>query len=410
MKVLTYSDYIVDYGQYGGFDVKLVVQGQSIYTHRLILSAGSRFLKHILKSVDIDEEIATLVLPDHLLAEVKELVDILYNKKAPRPEGVVPQIFKSLGFNDIQPSFPIQDDIDPIKSSIKTLLDDAIKEEMLEDEEIQNYEPDITLEFDQIEEYSDLPDFVQEPKIKKKTRGPGKKWLLKSELSESESGATEVKKKRKKKYQDDEGITEFRCDQCDYVGKCRAYLNTHFAKRHRDRWFHCEYKDCEIKYRVRHQLTDHIRKEHQGRLFYCDKCSYKSKFNDLLKLHIMKHHEGVKFICDRCGYEAANPKSLGYHIKEVHEGKTYPCDKCQFNGKSYSQLWFHQTRVHSNEQFLCEQCTFVASDRGRLRSHVRGVHCEKTEKCDFCDFTTKKIWSLKRHKQSKHKEEVETHC
>ena len=56
------------------------------------------------KSVDIDEEIATLVLPDHLLAEVKELVDILYNKKAPRAEGVVPQIFKSLGFNDIQSS------------------------------------------------------------------------------------------------------------------------------------------------------------------------------------------------------------------------------------------------------------------------------------------------------------------
>jgi len=263
------------------------------------------------------------------------------------------------------------------------MYDEAIKEEMLE-EAMETNEPD----FEPFTENTDLISFEQ---------------------AESDLGAKQVKKKkRKKKYPDDEGITEFRCDQCAYVGKCRTYLNNHFAKHHGNQWFHCEYKDCEVKYRVRGQLKDHMLQKHQGRLFFCDKCSYTSKFSGLLKIHIMKHHEGVRFICDQCGHEAANPKSLGYHIKNIHEGKTYPCGQCEFVAKTYHIMKHHQNRKHPTQHYICDKCTYVGTDRGRFNIHVKDVHGQKIYKCEFCDFATKKAFSLKRHQLSKHKDELRT--
>jgi len=394
MIMKTYSDYIVNYGEYGGFDVKLVVHKECIYAHRLILSAGSNYMKLLLKNVDIDEEPATIMLPDFTFPEVANFVNILYNTQHLNSVGVVPQIFNELAFNDLK----LKGD-DPAKESIQMILDDDIKEEICVDDLLNTELETLSSSEAQYDDW-ETKDFKlkSESRIEKKTRGPGKKKKLKSDLAES----GEKKKRGRKKIYPENG--EYRCNECEYVGKCKRYLDAHINKRHLDVWFNCEYKDCEKRYRSKHYLSGHITKDHKGRLFYCDKCSYKSKFNDLLKLHIMKHHEGVRFICDRCGHEAPNPKSLGYHIKIDHEGLTYPCDKCDFVGKTHNNLWHHKTRTHSTQNYMCDKCTFVAPEKNSLRAHVRTVHCEKSHVCAYCDFSTKKIYSLKRHQFSKHKE------
>jgi len=66
----TYSDYIVDYDKYGGFDVVLVCQNQLFHTHRLLLSAGSSFLSAILKSCGFEDDVVTILLPDFEPAQV----------------------------------------------------------------------------------------------------------------------------------------------------------------------------------------------------------------------------------------------------------------------------------------------------------------------------------------------------
>jgi len=376
----TYSDYIMDYEEYGGFDVHLVVQQKHILTHRLILSAGSNFLKSLIKGVELYDEPVTMILPDISTAEVDHLVNILYNKTSLNPEGSVHQIFTMLGFNDVQPMSLVRDADDPDKSEIKMMLDDAIKEEIMNDES-ECADSGVMLDSAVTDEnfYFD----IKELPVTKKKRG-------------------------RKKIDPATLPKEYRCNDCDYVGKCKTYLQRHRDRTHTDLWFYCQYKDCDNKYRTSYYLTAHITKDHKGRLFFCDKCSYKSKFNDLLKLHIMKHHEGVKFICDQCGHEAANPKSLGYHIKQVHEGLFYPCSECDFTGVTYSSFMHHMNRQHKPKQFLCDQCSFSSGDRGGLNTHVKRVHTEKAYTCHLCDFTTKLKWSLKRHQDSKHKRELET--
>lgn len=245
------------------------------------------------------------MLPDFFLPEVANFVNICTTLSIWTPWEWFPQIFNELASTTLNSKGMI-----PAKESIQMILRRRHQRGNLCWWFIKHRTRNVqfVLKLNMMIGKQRISSSSQNQKFEKKTRGPGKKKKLKSDLAESGE---------KKKIYPENG--EYRCNECEYVGKRKRYLDAHINKRHLDVWFNCEYKDCEKRYRSKHYLSGHITKDHKGRLFYCDKC-YKSKFNDLLKL--LTHHEaprGSRFICDRCG-PRPQPKIQAILLRLITKG------------------------------------------------------------------------------------------
>jgi len=439
----TYSDYIVDYDKYGGFDVVLVCQNQLFHTHRLLLSAGSSFLSAILKSCGFEDDVVTILLPDFEPAQVKELVNILYNRSSLDEVGQVPQLFSDLHFNDVY--MPIREikvecelaESVGTESVLETvLIDTCITEELVKVEA----KDDEASHIQQDENFGELPkkglksanlkkrkEIDSDAPKKKRMRRPKLKTLDESE-SENNSFTCEecrVSGARKnawhflkeenymihmKTHYCIDAKDRFPCDKCKYVSHSMIYLKRHILNHHTDAMIPCKSEGCDQTFKSNYFMQYHFTMKHKDDRFICDSCPYVAKQSGKLKLHQQRKHEGVRFICDKCGHEAVNPDLLKQHIKTVHESIRYPCDKCDYVGLTYSSIKHHEKRRHAAHIFLCEKCSFSCGDRGGLNSHVKRVHTTKIISCAYCEFTTKIEFSLRRHQESKHKREIATIC
>ena len=55
-----------------------------------------------------------------------------------------------------------------------------------------------------------------------------------------------------------------------------------------------------------------------GNMFSCDKCEYKAKWAQKMKLHIDAKHNNVKYSCEICAYSSGYPHHLYTHKKTKH--------------------------------------------------------------------------------------------
>jgi len=445
----TYSDYILDYKKYGGFDVRLVCQKEAVFTHRLILSAGSRFLSSILKCSEFEDEVVTILLPDFEPAQVKEMINILYTNEETSP---VPPIFSDLQFKDVHTTIrdfkkeecesgdesgerkPINLDLaetfplSEVKIEIKIEEDYAMQNEILED--ISKVEHNIGIERNGSSDLVNNQLQTSKKKLlSKKKRRSKNKLLSKKSLKTAQVKETyicdecNIEGNRKSKshfytkrkfflHQKTHYCKDFKdnfpCNECSYVGTTIYCLETHFLNHHSEETYACEEADCERTFKSLQLMKHHIRNFHKG--FMCDRCSYITKSSKQLKLHQQREHDGVKFICDKCGLEAISPPALREHIKTVHEGLRYPCDKCEFVASTKSSFNYHSAKEHRGTQYLCERCSFASPIASTLTSHMKRVHGEAGFKCTLCHFKTRRLFCLKRHTVKIHGEELKNLC
>merc|ERR1712129_597232 len=55
-----------------------------------------------------------------------------------------------------------------------------------------------------------------------------------------------------------------------------------------------------------------------GNVFSCDKCEYRAKWAQKMKLHIDAKHNNVKYSCELCAYSSGYPHHLYTHKKTKH--------------------------------------------------------------------------------------------
>ena len=73
--------------------------------------------------------------------------------------------------------------------------------------------------------------------------------------------------------------------------------------------------------------AQHEQAQHLGLRYSCDKCDYKAKRKDSLKIHVQVKHEGVCYSCEQCDYKTTWKVHLKRHVDAQHLGVRYSCDK-----------------------------------------------------------------------------------
>ena len=60
--------------------------------------------------------------------------------------------------------------------------------------------------------------------------------------------------------------------------------------------------------------------------FLCDQCDYMSPSKTLMKRHMRSVHRNNEFQCDQCTYKSTTKTMLMTHIKSAHRNTSNVCD------------------------------------------------------------------------------------
>jgi len=409
----------LDYNGSCDFDARLVCKNGAIQCHRLVLAAGSKFMKKILEDLEVDE-LVDILLPDFDILDLNQVVNIIYGVSC----DIIPDAFGVLQFDqfekyqisEVKLEFEPVEVLEPMTELL--LPQEEEEEETLyslqsrdKNEELLSWDDDIKKE--------NKPEGKKTKKIRKKTKKlkPAKQGVEpKYSCDHCDFGTmntSSIKRHYANRHPDKEtpkiGKREkkepiqVKCTECEYTSNHQRNIDLHYARIHGTETFPCMDPSCSFTFKTKYALTFHTKIYHSGNMYQCDQCPYKSKFNNCFKIHHQKMHEGVKYICDRCGYQGPNPKLLEDHIKTVHDGFRFKCEHCSFSDPTYRTVWKHKVSSHNIQLHLCDVCSYSTPMLHMLKQHKRRVHVEPKLKCDYCDFLSKTVYNLKRHISNKHK-------
>jgi len=130
--------------------------------------------------------------------------------------------------------------------------------------------------------------------------------------------------------------------------------------------------------------------------------------NNLKMIDVVKKPASVEqsFVCDTCGKTFGSKDSLRGHMRIVHDpqyGK-HKCDKCDKLLATAYQLASHKKAQHEGHNvFPCEQCGKILSSQVNLNMHVKTVHDQiKDFSCPHCDYSVSSSTALSVHVKSAH--------
>lgn len=132
------------------------------------------------------------------------------------------------------------------------------------------------------------------------------------------------------------------------------------------------------------------------------KCDVDPQLEDNLKSFNVVQES---YICDTCGKILGSRTSLNHHMR-VHDpqhGK-HKCDKCdKFLATEY-QLASHKKAQHEgNNVFPCQQCGKILSSQVNLNMHIKTVHDQiKDISCPHCDYSVSTRNAMLIHVKSAH--------
>ncbi|KAL4230128.1 hypothetical protein ACF0H5_010513 [Mactra antiquata] len=244
----------------------------------------------------------------------------------------------------------------------------------------------------------------------KKSKGAKQQKVRKKSkaLSKSPPKSKTVKPKTDKiKNVEPKTDENFKCDQCDYVGKKRDNLREHKGRMHQIK-FNCE--TCNKQFGLHKDLLRHTRYVHTTPSFHCKICDKTYKFNRAYKEHMLSHEENYvkpQFECDLCHKNFSTKYVLTSHIKSEHLGikKSFICPTC---GRSFTQKnsYIMHANVHAGiKPYVCDVCGKAFSYDKSLKEHKYMHDEERRFECSLCDKKFRQKTSLimhqKVHKQAK---------
>ncbi|XP_076288000.1 uncharacterized protein LOC143212765 isoform X3 [Lasioglossum baleicum] len=176
----------------------------------------------------------------------------------------------------------------------------------------------------------------------------------------------------------------FPCATCGFVCRSKHSLQSHFIRKHTDRYEH-QCKFCSKKFKVKGDLTNHVRFHHKERPINCDVCGKLCQNSGSLYVHQKWAHYKPKYECHICKRRMVTQENLDQHLLTQHEKREkIVCAEC---GKTFTKKdsFKRHMAVHTGcKPHSCLICNKPFARRSQLRQHLL-IHTGKRPfVCDIC--------------------------
>jgi len=383
-------------------DLRVVCQDGVLGVSSFIFGALSPFLVNILGGVDDLKECA-LIIPDHNVAELQELLSSLSKQDAfknnlKQTENLVKTLqirnvfLRRKEIKDVsarhKPSSekvveylnpPIQQFLQNIPEFSNIESAELFDPEYLEDIEIEN-EENLSLTI-----HSNDSDLLLAKPAKKKSKSSTKqKDVDKNKCDDkslSNNNENRKRHKKKKKNDKDSKIPIYESEELIY--SCSL---------------------CEEKFMNENQLIFH-KKSHlnleqsQQTCRFCGKY-FKKMFQ--MQNHLRIHTGDKPYVCHTCGKAFNQETTLRTHMR-IHSGlKPFKCEVCNEAFNASNALTAHKLWKHNegNRPFLCSFCSKSFPTKAAVRKHETIHKAEKKHGCTLCEKKFARADHLKSHIRS----------
>lgn len=176
----------------------------------------------------------------------------------------------------------------------------------------------------------------------------------------------------------------FPCGACGFVCRSKHSLQSHFIRKHTDRYEH-QCKFCPKKFKVKGDLTNHVRFHHKEKPINCDVCGKLCQNSGSLYVHQKWAHYKPKYECHICKRRMVTQENLDQHLLTQHEKREkIVCAEC---GKTFTKKdsFKRHMAVHTGcKPHSCLICNKPFARRSQLRQHLL-IHTGKRPfVCDIC--------------------------
>ncbi|XP_076226938.1 uncharacterized protein LOC116432788 isoform X6 [Nomia melanderi] len=176
----------------------------------------------------------------------------------------------------------------------------------------------------------------------------------------------------------------FPCATCGFVCRSKHSLQSHFIRKHTDRYEH-QCKFCSKKFKVKGDLTNHVRFHHKEKPVNCDVCGKLCQNSGSLYVHQKWAHYKPKYECHICKRRMVTQENLDQHLLTQHEKREkIVCAEC---GKTFTKKdsFKRHMAVHTGcKPHSCLICNKPFARRSQLRQHLL-IHTGKRPfVCDIC--------------------------
>ena len=167
--------------------------------------------------------------------------------------------------------------------------------------------------------------------------------------------------------------TEYRyiCEVCDSEFHTNDDLRAHKATPHTGD--NCESETVFASAPETHRQTNHS--QQQPISFYaCQICDFKADTE--LNLNTHKQEEHLK--CNKCSYIAIHNKDLRRHKNTMHvHDESLPCDLCSYRAIHENDLNRHKQTMHNiKHPHACNTCSYIARNKETLGYHISVKHVQ----------------------------------
>lgn len=196
-------------------------------------------------------------------------------------------------------------------------------------------------------------------------------------------------------------LTSYRCKLCKLSFQTyKEYLLHRSSKQHRNVRI-----QCPICYGL---LTTQLYKKHLARHesashLICDVCGKLYRKDNLVR-HMQLHSFDLPYQCQRCPYRGRFMESLKIHMRTHTGDKPFSCDKCQLRFLTRSNLNRHLLTHKKDRPFKCLECGRGFYTQRDIDVHFKSDHAGiKDFDCRMCGnkYGTRK--ALMRHELRVHK-------
>ena len=443
-------------------DVNLIIRGNIIGVHQLVLASHSQYLESILVEHNQLKETGAenspslhnrtrLVLPDFSLESVTKMVHFLYSGELISDLAGLSEL-KSLAQTLQLPSLLSQvDELESrlsMKENTSELFGDNFSscddinnasfitlsglEHLVEGEMIVGQEEMIVMEEETDKRLMDLETPVQSPDNRTDeaennfvpheiptlvsgevaTNISNVTVYLKCDLCEvSFTDVDQLTSHRKAEHQIDQlenkNTSVFTCSECDFNTDDKSVFNEHLRYFHKEKKFACEF--CDKRFVSQSKLVEHKIIHSGERSYVCNSCGKAFSRSYHLKVHARLHTGERPYKCVQCQKTFVDSSALRGHLKTHSEDKPHKCKTCNRAFKDRGNLRQHEATHKPERPYKCDQCSQAFTFKRNMLRHAE-IHQKKPAantdyniyKCDFCIKIFSSKSELTEHNQTEH--------